>query len=163
VDVNLDTLKAEILEYLEAGGFAVFHSNPGGLEGMPIVVWNSEAFPDYQMFLETAKFVDSRLILFATSEFAVEEIEAALEELDSCDFSRDERRDLEVRLKDMRAFSGVTCSLELAYDYQSRYYVYEVRPDWYEDFLSISDEIDSHLPGPADDDTGSLGGYFSKN
>ena len=29
--------------------------------------------------------------------------------------------------------------------------------------LTITDEIDSHLPTPADDDTGSLGGYFSKN
>jgi len=163
VDLNLDTLKGEILDYLEAGGFAVFHSNPGGLEGMPLVVWNAEAYPDYQMFLQTATSVGARLVLFATSEFAVEEIDAALEEIDTCDFSRDERRDLEGRLNDLRAFAGVTCSLELAYDYQSRYYVYEIRPDWYEEFLSISDEIDSHLPAPTDDDNGSLGGYFSKN
>ena len=163
MDVNLDTLKAEILEFLQAGGFAVFHSNPGGLEGMPLVVWNSEAFPDYQMFLETARAIDARLILFATSEFAAEEIDGALEELDSCDFSRDERRDLETRLNDLRPFAGVTCSLELAFDHQSRYYVYEVRPDWYDDFLAISDEIDSHMPAPADDGNGSLPGYFSKN
>lgn len=163
MDVNLDTLKAEILDYLEAGGFAVFHSTPGGLEGMPLIVWNSEAYPDYQLFLETAKSLQAKLILFATSEFALEEIEAALEELDGCGLSRDERRDLETRLNDLRPFAGVTCSLELAYDYQSRYYVYEVRPDWYDDFLTITDEIDSHLPSPADDDNGSLGGYFSKN
>jgi hypothetical protein len=163
VDVNLDSLKGEILEYLDAGGFAVFHSNPGGLEGLPLVIWNSEAYPDYQMFLETAKSVGSKLVLFATSEFAVEEIDAALEELDSCDLERDERRELETRLNDLRPFAGVTCSLELAYDYQSRYYVYEVRPDWYEDFLSISDEIDAHLPTAGDDGNGSLGGYFSKN
>jgi hypothetical protein len=161
VDVNLDTLKGEILEYLEAGGFAVFQSTPGGLEGMPMVVWNADGFPDYQMFLETAKAVEVRMILFATSEFAVEELDVALEELESCDMDRDERRDLETRLNDLRPFAGVTCSLELAYDYQSRYYVYEIRPDWYDDFLSISDEIDAHMP-TADD--GSLpGGYFSKN
>jgi hypothetical protein len=163
VDINLDTLKGEILDYLEAGNFAVFHSTPGGLEGMPLVVWNADAFPDYQMFLETAKVLECRLILFATSEFAAEEIDAALEELESCGLDRDERRDLESRLNDLRPFAGVTCSLEMAYDYQSRYYVYEVRPDWYEDFLTISDEIDAHLPTAADDDNGSLGGYFSKN
>ena len=161
MDVNLDTLKGEILEYLEAGGFAVFHSTPGGLEGMPLVVWNAETFPDYQMFLETAKSVEARLVLFATSEFAAEEIDSALEELESCDMERDERRDLETRLNDLRPFAGVTCSLELAYDYQSRYYVYEIRPDWYDDFLSISDEIDSHMP--AGDDNSLPGGYFSKN
>lgn len=161
MDVNLDTLKGEILEYLEAGGFTVFHSTPGGLEGMPMVVWNSDGFPDYQMFLETAKAVGAHLILFATSEFAAEEVDSELEELESCDMDRDERRDLETRLNDLRPFGGVTCSLELAYDFQSRYYVYEIRPDWYEDFLSISDEIEAHMP--AGDDSTLPGGYFSKN
>src|ERR1700689_5506269 len=33
VDLNLDTLKQEILEYLGKSGFAVFHSHPGGREG----------------------------------------------------------------------------------------------------------------------------------
>jgi hypothetical protein len=162
VDVNLDTLKAEILDYLNAGGFVVFHGNAGGLEGLPIVVWNSEKYPDYQMFLETAKSVEARLVIFATSEFAEEEVDAALEELEGCDFTRDERRDLETRLADLRAYDGFTCSLELAFDYRSHYYVYEVRPDWYEDFLSIGDEIDTHMP-ESGDDTGSLGGYFSNN
>jgi len=101
VDLNLETLKAEILEYLEAGGFAIFHSNPGGLEGMPMVIWDSERFPDYQMFLETAKRVNANLILFATSAFSAEELDSATEELDSCDFSRDERRDIEARLADL--------------------------------------------------------------
>jgi hypothetical protein len=163
VDLNLDTLKGEMLEYLEAGSFAIFHSSPGGLEGMPMVIWNTEKFPDYQMFLETAKRVDARLILFASSEFTAEELEGAIEELEGCDFTREERRDLESRLADLRAYEGVTCSIELAFDYQSRLYVYELRPDWYEEFLTIGDEIDTHLPTAADDDNGSLGGYFSNN
>ena len=41
----------------------------------------------------------------------------------------------------MRIFEGVTCSLELAFDYHSRLYVYEVQPDWFEEFLGIEDEI----------------------
>ena len=163
MDLNLDTLKGEMLEYLEAGSFAIFHSSPGGLEGMPMVIWNTEKFPDYQMFLETAKRVDAKLILFASSEFTAEELEGAVEELEGCDFTREERRDLESRLADLRAYEGVTCSIELAFDYQSRLYVYELRPDWYEEFLTIGDEIDTHLPTAADDDNGSLGGYFSKN
>ena len=163
MDLNLDTLKGEILEYLEAGGFAVFHSTAGGLEGMPMVIWDTEKYPDYQMFLETAKRAAVAVVLFATSEFSAEEVEGALEELEGCDFTRDERRDLENRLSDFRGYEGLTCSLELAFDYQSRFYVYELRPEWYEEFLSIGDEIDAHLPTPADDDDGSLGGYFSKN
>ena len=41
----------------------------------------------------------------------------------------------------MRIFEGVTCSLELAFDYNSRLYVYEVQPDWYEEYLSLEEEI----------------------
>lgn len=163
MDLNLETLKSEILEYLEAGSFAIFHSNPGGLEGLPMVIWDTEKYPDYQMFLEIAKHVGANLILFATSEFTLEELESVSEELEGCELERDERRDLESRLKGMRAYEGVTCSLEMAFDYQSRFYVYEVRPDWYEDFLTIGDEIDAHTPGPDEDDGSSLGGYFSNN
>jgi hypothetical protein len=36
MDLNLDTLKQEILEYLEQSEFAVFRSAPGGLEGLPM-------------------------------------------------------------------------------------------------------------------------------
>ena len=163
MDLNLETLKGEILGYLEASGFAIFHSNAGGLEGLPMVIWNTEKYPDYLMFLETAKKVNANLILFATSEFTEEELDSVSEEMEGCDFSREERRELETRLSQFRVYEGVTCSLELAFDYQSRFYVYEVRPDWYEDFLSIGDEVDAHTPTPGDDDNGSLGGYFSNN
>ena len=162
MDVNLDTLKREILEYLETEGFAVFRSTPGGLEGLPLVVWDAEQYPDYQMFLTTAKQVDAKLILLATQEFDSSEIDEALEEMEECELDRDERRDLESRLNEMRVFEGVTCSLELAFDYSTRLHVFEVRPDWYEEYLNIGDEIAAHLPAGEDEDE-SLGGYFSKN
>ena len=53
MDLNLDTLKHEILEYLERSGFAVFQSRAGGLAGLPMVTWDCDRYPDYQMFLET--------------------------------------------------------------------------------------------------------------
>jgi hypothetical protein len=48
---------------------------------------------------------------------------------------------LRVALRELRIFEGVTCSLDLAFDHHSRLYVYEVQPDWYDDFLSVEDEI----------------------
>ena len=57
MDLNLDTLKREILGYLEQAEFAVFRSSPGGLEGAPtMVLWDTENYPDYQMFLDVAGF-----------------------------------------------------------------------------------------------------------
>jgi hypothetical protein len=164
VDLNLNTLKREILDYLEAGGFAVFHSSPGGLEGVPMVTWDAEHFPDYQMFLEVASKTGNKIIIFATREFESADIDELISQLEDCELTRDERREYESRLRELRAFEGVTCSLELAFDYQSRLYVYEVQPDWYDEFLELEDEIFSRASeGEELDDNDSLGGYFSKN
>jgi hypothetical protein len=164
MDLNLDTLKQEILGYLEHSEFAVFRSAPGGLEGLPMVLWDSERYPDYQMFLETARKTGAKMILFAAREFESSEIDESIEQLEECDLSREDRRDLESRLRELRIHEGVTCSLELAFDHHARMYVYEVRPDWYEEFLNIGDEISVHLPGgeEGEEDDGSFG-YFSNN
>ncbi|HVN03775.1 MAG TPA: hypothetical protein VMT86_05110 [Bryobacteraceae bacterium] len=164
MDLNLDTLKQEILGYLEHSEFAVFRSAPGGLEGLPMVLWDSERYPDYLMFLETARKTGAKMILFASREFESPEIDEAVEELDECDLSREERHDLETRLRNLRVHEGVTCSLELAFDHHARMYVYEVRPDWYDEFLSIGEEIAVHLPSQEaeQEDDGSFG-YFSNN
>lgn len=163
MDLNLDTLKREILEYLERSGFAVFQSRPGGLEGLQIVMWDSDRFPDYQMFLDTARKIGCKLILFASRDFEEAEIEEALEQLEDCDISTEESLTLERRLRAVRGYQGVTCSLELAFDYHARMYVYELRPDWYEDFLSACDEVVGHLPAEEEEDDGSFGEYYNKN
>ena len=164
MDLNLDTLKREILEYLEAAGFAVFRSSPGGLEGLPMVLWDVEHYPDYQSFLDVARNTGSKLVLFATREFEKGDIDDLLEQLEDCDLTREEQREYESRLREMRIFEGVTCSIELGFDHHSRLYVYEVQPDWYEEFLNLEEEITAHFADDTDLDGGdSLGGYFSKN
>jgi hypothetical protein len=163
VDLNLDTLKREIVDYLEASGLAVFHSSPGGLEGLPLVLWDTENYPDYQTFLAVAQKCAVHLILFAAREFDVEDIEDLTAHLDECELTREERRDYESRLRDMRIYAGVTCSLELAFSHESRLYVYEVQPDWYDDFCAIEDEVLERIAGDEHDEGDSLGGYFSNN
>jgi hypothetical protein len=72
--------------------------------------------------------------------------------------------ELERRVRAVRGYEGVTCALELAFDHHARMYVYELRPDWYEEFLGICDEITSHLPiQEEEEDDGSLGGFYSNN
>ena len=162
MDLNLDTLKREIVEYLDSGGFAVFHSSPGALEGLPMVLWDTQRYPDYQLFLEVARKSGTAVMLFATREFESADIDELVERLNESSLPRDERREYEARLRDMRIYEGVTCSLELAFDYNSRLCVYEVQPDWYEEFLAVEDEIVSRLDDEESEDD-SLGGYFSKN
>jgi len=163
VDLNLDTLKREILDYLASAGLAVFRGSPGGLEGMPMVLWDVDQYPDYQMFLEVARQCGARLVIFAAREFAASDLEELQEQIDECDLPRDEQREYESRLRELRIHEGVTCSLELAFDCDSRLYVYEVQPDWYEEFLNLEEEISSRLGEDELDAGDSLGGYFSKN
>ena len=106
MDINLNTLKREIEEYLETAGFAVFRGSPGGLEEFPMVLWDSEQYPDYQMFLDTAKKAGAAMVVFATREFESAEIEEALEQIEECDMERGERRELERRLREMRSLRG---------------------------------------------------------
>ena len=165
MDIDLDTLKSEILHYLEASGFAVFRGHSGELDGLPLVSWDCERFPDYRMFLETAQKVNASLIIFAAREFESGEIDEELEDLEDCDLTRDDRRQYERRLREYRKHEGVTCSLELAFDHNSRMYVYEVRPDWYDEFLELSDEIASTMPsqGVDEEEDNGMGGFYSNN
>ena len=164
MDINLNTLKLEIEEYLETTDFAVFRGTPGGLEDSPIVLWDSERYPDYQLFLESARRVGAGLVVFATREFEAVEIDETLEQVGECDMERAERREMESRLRDLRAHIGATCSLELGFDHQGRMYVYELTPGWYDEFLDIREEIVTLLPSGDDDEDGeSLNGYFSRN
>jgi hypothetical protein len=164
VDLNLDTLKREILGYLDEAGFAVFRSAPGGLEGAPsMVLWDSESHPDYQMFLDVARKTGIKLILFATREFEAADVDELIEQLETSEIPRDEQRDYRSRLRDLRSYIGVTCSIELAFDYNQRLYVYELQPDWFEDFLGLDEEIVTRLTDDDLDEDEPLGGYFSKN
>ncbi len=166
MDIDLDTLKSEILQYLEASGFAVFRSHPGELEGLPLICWDCERFPDYRMYLETAQKVNASLILFAAREFEHAEIEEETEALEECEISREDRREYDRRLREFRQYEGKTCSLELGFDHNSRIYVYEVHPDWYDEFLELSDDIATNMPSHVEDDEegdSGMGGFYSNN
>ena len=166
MDIDLDTLKQEILAFLDASSFAVFRSYPGGLEGMPLICWDCERFPDYRMFLEAAAKLHVQLILVATREFEQSEIDEEVEELDASEMPREERRTFDTRLVKYKKYTGQTCSLELAFDHNSRMYVYEVHPDWYDEFVELSEEIAESVElGDAGDDEeeGGMGGFYSNN
>ncbi len=164
MDIDLGTLKSEILDYLDGSDFAVFRSHAGGLDGMSVIMWDTDAWPDYRAFLDTAKKTGEKLVLFASRELDEEEVDEARETLDGMDLTREERREMEGRLATARRHIGDTCSLELAFGHGANQYVYELRPDWYDDFIDLCEEIDAVFPedgGDAGND--GLGGYYSNN
>ena len=163
MDLNLDTLKREIVDYLESRQLAIFRSSPGTLESTQMVLWDSEHFPDYQMFVDAAIKAGVKLVLFAAPEFEAADIDDLLEQIEDLSLDREQQRDYQPRLRKLRGHEGVTCSLELAFHHESNLYIYELQPDWYEEFLAVEDEISSRVAEGEMDEGNSLGGYFSKN
>jgi len=164
VDFNLEKLKREVADHLESSDFAVFQSIPHGLEGLPIILWDAEREPDFRMFLDVARKAGVKIVLFATAEFRGTDLDDLEEHLEEAELTRDEQREFQSRIRDLRVHEGVACSLELAFDYNSRLYVYDVQPDWYDDFVSLEEEImERASDNEIEDEDDSLGGYFSKN
>ena len=167
MDLDLDTLKEEILNYIAAEGFAVFRSQAGSLEGLPMIFWDTDTYPDYKAFLSVAKTAGVPVLVFGHREFQAEEIDDTLEQIEDCDFGRDEKRKMERSLGDLRPFVGSTCTLEMAFDHQGRMYVYELVTDWFQTFADLSDLLlaATSVDDEEDEDESdsSFGGYYSKN
>ena len=158
--LNLDSMRSEIQEYLESHGMAVFHGTPRGDEA-PAVYWNIETHPDYRTFLATAQAAGVRMVTLYVNEFAAEVIEEATERLNESGLSRDDRRAIELRLREMRGYGGFTCQIELSFDLAPRIYVFDLRTDWFEDLNEMLHRIDDAREDQDDEEP--LHGYFSKN
>jgi hypothetical protein len=169
VHLDLDSLREEVFKYLATEGFAVFRSQAGGLEGLPMIFWDTEAHPEFRDFLAVAKELGARVIIYAHREFQAEEIDEAKEQIEDCDLVLEERRSIERSLSDLRAFGGLTCTLELAFDHQGRLYVFELTTDWFQTFANLSDLLmaassaDTEEDDEDDESGGAFGGYYSKN
>ncbi len=166
MDLNLDTLKREMLAYLGASQFAVFRSLPGSLDALSMIAWDVETFPDYRMFLETAEKAGKTMILFSSQEFLDEELEEALEELESAHLEREDKREFEKTIRGARRHTGSTCAIEIAFAHDSNMYVYELRSDWYEEFIEAVEELSTFMPDgdfSGDEHEGLGGGFYSNN
>jgi len=159
--LNLDTLKDEILNELKARDFSIFHGHCPLGDSRPLAVWDTAHYPDFRLFLETARASAVKCIVFAHLNFSSEMVEDARRMLRECELPIDEKRHIEGRLKELSNYNGFTCSIELSYDHEGRTYLFEARAPWYNELLSILDELESRLPEDEEEDD--MGGYLSSN
>jgi hypothetical protein len=167
VDLDLETLKTEILDYLAASDFAIFRCAPETTDHLPYILWDTERFPDYRMFLETARKAGQNMVLFSAMELDESTVDEAKEQLaDATMLSREDQRELERRIRTAERNVGSICGIELAFDHNSHIYLYEARPDWFEEFRDACDELDALLgldDGEEDESQDGLGGFYSNN
>jgi hypothetical protein len=159
---NLDTLKTEIEYHLEQAGLAVFHGLARSLDATSVIYWDCDEYPDYKLFVQSALAAGARLIVLHEHKFAPEQVEEALEQLETCELPHEEKRQIEHRLNRLPVHAGSVCAIELSFDLQGRVYLFDLRTEWYAELSDILDAIQLMISDPDDDDT-PLGGYFSKN
>src|ERR1700735_5396264 len=138
---NLDILKPEIELYLEETGLAVFYGYSRSLESAPTVYWDCEQYPDYHLFVQSARAAGAKLIVFHQREFFSEQVDEALEKLHACELPPQDSHHFEERLSDLRAYEGSVCSIELSFDLEGRVYLFDLRTEWFDEFTDIQDEI----------------------
>jgi hypothetical protein len=161
---NLDILKPEIELYLEEAGLAVFYGYSRALESLPAVYWDCEQYPDYRLFVQSARAAGAKIIVFHQREFFSEQVDEAIERLQACELPPQESRQFEERLSDMRAHEGSVCAIELSFDHGGRVFLFDLRTEWFDEFSELLDDIQLLVAEPGDSDNDSpISGYFSRN
>jgi hypothetical protein len=164
--LDLETVRSEMLAYLKAKKFAVFYGHSRLLDSLPFVYWDVDGQPDFRSFLDVALSAGAKLIVFHHRAFTLDQIDEALERLEHTTLTREEKRSLEGRLRELQAYEGFTCVVELTFDHEGRIYIFERRTEWYENLGDIMSEIEvatDYEDEEDDEDAGPMSGYFSKN
>jgi hypothetical protein len=165
--LDLQTIRKEMQAHLEKSGTPIFYGYHRMLDSLIQVSWDTERHPDFREFLDTARESGAKLIVFNQESFQLAQIDEALEELETADFTREEKRHFETRLQQLQAYEGFTCSLQLSFALEGRLYLFELRTDWYDSMQDILNELEM-AAGPFTDEEeeeeGPIGGgYFSNN
>jgi hypothetical protein len=160
--LDLESLRAEIQTYLDESDIPVFFGYPRSLDPMTQIAWDIESHPDFREFIASGRKAGAKLIVFTHVAFSLDQIDEALEQLEGSDLTREEKRNFETRLRQLQAYEGFTCSVELSFTLDSQVYLFELHTDWYKSMNDILAELDMATEEDSGDDD-PLGGYFSKN
>jgi hypothetical protein len=160
MELNLELVRAEIEEYLESSGIAVFHAFPGIDEDAPVVQWDTEHYPDYRAFLAVAEAAGIRMVALHANEFRDEVLVEAQKRLEDSTVAGAERTAMERRLREMRRYNSFTCQIELSFDMAPRIYVFDLRTEWFQELSDMLDEIEEASEGP---EPPAPSGFFSNN
>jgi hypothetical protein len=163
---DLSQLKDEIEGAIAKGNFVVFRGLPRHKEPLLTINWDTKEYLDPLPFLDVAQALGVRLIVFNHRQFSEELLDSATGALESITLPHEEYREYERSIARMRGFVGFMCALEMSFDHEGNTYQYDVVTPWYDEFLSVLDDLedfeDISLPDELEDDE-PAGGYFSNN
>ena len=161
--LDLETLRLELQASLEELGIAVFHGYARMADTLGHVYWDTDTRPDFREFLQVGRRAGAKLFVFHHQSLLQTELDEASEYLDDAELTREERRQYENRIRDLQAYEGFTCSLEVSFEIDGRVYMYEVSTEWYQALSELLAELEAASSEAEDEGEGPIGGYFSKN
>ena len=162
--LDLERLRTEMQAYLEESGVPVFYGRHGMLDTLNQVSWDVETHPDFREFISAGRKAGARLMVFNHRAFSLDQVDEALDQLDDADLTREEKRNFETRLRQLRAYEGFTCALELSFNIENQVFTFELYTDWYQALNETLAELEALSPEQEEDgEQDTLGGYFSKN
>lgn len=159
---NLEQLGREILAHLAERGLAVFRSHPRGTDGGgDAIYWDTARHTDFREFVATAEAAGERLLTYSEREFSSDMLEDTLEQLPQAQLDRAARREIETRLRELAAYEGFVCQVELSFCHGRRTYVFDQAAEWYEELMDLMEEVEDSVDTSLDESP--LGGYYSNN
>lgn len=163
--IDLEKTRGEIEAYLAEKHIPVFFGYDHMMESLIHVSWDTEKHPDFRDFIAVASDSGAKLVVFHLESFSESSIDEALDQLELCDFSREEKRGYEKRLKALQGYDGFTSLISLSFTADGRVYHFELHSEWHDTLEDIWMELDAASGEGADEESGDgpVSGYFSNN
>ena len=159
---NLESLCDQIESYLQQKEIVIFRSEARSGTILPgAVYWDTMEYPDFRNFVDTALALKVRLLTLHETRFGERDLEEMLFLLSETPIGLEEKKQLERQLSLMEDACGSVGRVELTFDFSGRTYVFEYSTDWFEEYESLTDEIESLLADTSASDP--LSGFFPTN
>jgi hypothetical protein len=164
--IDLEKTRVDVEAYLQEKGIPVFFGYDQMTESLIHVSWDTEKHPDFRDFVATAATAGVKLMVFHAESFSESSVDEALDQLEVCDFTKEEKRNYVKRLKALQGYEGFTSLISLSFTLDGRVYQFELHSDWHDTLEEIWMELDAASGELPDDESGTDGpvsGYFSNN
>ena len=161
--LDLETLRKDVQTYLEEAGIPVFHGSHRFMDAMNQVKWDAEMHPDFREFIAAGQSAGARLFVYSYESFSQDQIDDAMEMLEASMLTSEEKRSFETKLRQLQAYEGFTCSLDLSFSFDAQTYTYNRETEWYQSLNEILAELETMVDLDETEEEEGLGGYFSKN
>lgn len=137
---NPQTLRDELLEYIQKEGFGLFQCEPMGVPVDQAIWWDFGVRPDYKEFFVAAKACGAKLIYFFEQTFTELEIERVETNLEIAMLPEEERRTMLRRLADFRGYIDFLCRVGVGFEVNNRMHWYDVYAPWFFEYLDLVEE-----------------------